>query len=92
MGYRIDYQGGNKKKYLTVKQKRVPKWVLGICCVLAALAVFGGSIRDFLLPGDPEVTGAAVTSLLSNLQEGKSVHSALHTFCEDILQGANIYE
>ena len=61
MAYRIEYPG--KKK-----AKGVPVWV--ILLAIGGLMLLRQRLGQFLLPGDPEVTGRALEMLLTQLRQG----------------------
>lgn len=45
-------------------------------------------VREFLLPGDAEATGRAVTVLVEDLRAGEPVGDAVKAFCGEILTHA----
>ena len=81
MAYRIEYPG--KKK-----AKGVPVWV--ILLALGGLALLRQRLGQFLLPGDPEVTGRALEMLLTQLRQGIGAGEAVSAFCKAVVQGAGI--
>lgn len=92
MGYRIEYDGGTVKRQDHRVNRRIRKpLLLGVFSVLVALALcwtpVRREIRDILLPGDPEVTAAALGGLVEDLHSGEPISDALHTFCVEILAG-----
>lgn len=96
MGYRIDY--GSMK---TSKRKDKLSFT-GIMAMTAGFlvlfvlltSVFWSSgrqkLRDFLLPGDPAVTGQALETMVSQLKDGESISEAVGAFCQEVLDGAGI--
>ena len=63
--------------------------ILGIILCVFALFIslrYGTTIKDFLIPGDPAVTTAAVDHLMDNLKEGNALKDALTDFCYEILE------
>lgn len=92
MGYRITYENGSIRKE-TVKINKL-KWkqcLIGmIAAVLAfALMIPGGRLwlRDLILPGDEEITAAALENMVGELRSGEPVGEALEAFCREILAG-----
>lgn len=81
MAYRIEYSG--KKK-----AKRFPVWI--VLPALGGLALLRQSLGRFLLPGDPEVTGRALETLLAQLRQGIGAGEAVSAFCKAVVQGAGI--
>ena len=81
MAYRIEYPG--KKK-----AKRFPVWI--VLPALGGLALLRQRLGQFLLPGDPEVTGRALETLLAQLRQGIGAGEAVSAFCKAVVQGAGI--
>lgn len=81
MAYRIEYPG--KKK-----AKRFPVWI--VLPAIGGLALLRQSLGRFLLPGDPEVTGWALETLLAQLRQGIGAGEAVSAFCKAVVQGAGI--
>ena len=81
MAYRIEYPG--KKK-----AKRFPVWI--VLPALGGLALLRQRLGQFLLPGDPEVTGRALEMLLTQLRQGIGAGEAVSTFCKAVVQGAGL--
>ena len=81
MAYRIEYPG--KKK-----AKRFPVWI--VLPALGGLVLLRQSLGRFLLPGDPEVTGQALETLLAQLRQGIGAGEAVSAFCKAVVQGAGI--
>lgn len=94
MGYQIQY--GNKvvKKQFVESSRRNQKVVMAVisicaCCVFAYLLThYKEALLKWLLPGDPEITRAAISTLGRNLRNGIALKDAVHAFCEEILSGA----
>lgn len=81
MAYRIEYPG--KKK-----AKGFPVWI--VLPALVGLVLLRQRLGQFLLPGDPEVTGRALEMLLTQLRQGIGAGEAVSTFCKTVVQGAGI--
>jgi hypothetical protein len=45
-------------------------------------------IRKHLLPGDPEITEAALGQLIGDIQNGERFSEAITTFCREIIDSA----
>lgn len=45
-----------------------------------------------LLPGDPEITAAALDELRQDLYDGQPIQEALTAFCREIIDGAHLPE
>ena len=97
MGYRIDYGSGQaKRQKLTAFPKKTAAKASGIVAAVLLLVVLfslcGGQIVDFLLPGDPAVTEAALEEMVTDLGEGEGFRDAFAAFCQKIVDGAALYE
>ena len=92
MAYKIDYIPVGKRQYL--KNRKTPEWlfptiaVLAFFAVVLALTAHYGS-TDWLLPGDPAVTRAALIDLIENLKAGEQFGDAVTAFCREVIQGAS---
>ena len=95
MGYTVNYDHGIK----IIEQSRKKmngRW----SCVLLVLMIAGSvllfSLNDArfdwkqLLPGDADITKAALTSFMRNLSEGADFKDSITAFCSEIIDGAQI--
>ena len=64
--------------------------MIAIITILAALWMHFNGIPDFLIPGKPEITKAAVTAMVGNIKNGVDLDDAVITFGKMILDGAEI--
>ena len=92
MGYRITYENGVIRKQ-ALRKYRV-KWKLWgtgvlVAGLVVALMVPQGRlwVRDLVLPGDEDVTAAALEGMVSDLRSGESIGVAVEAFCQEILSG-----
>ncbi len=89
MAYKIDYISVGKRQYST--NSKVTGWllpsltVLTLLAALIALTVYYGS-ADWLLPGDPAVTKAALKELIENLKSGEQFSDAVTAFCREVIR------
>jgi len=94
MGYRIEYERtGNIRRYsFTERRSRMWPYVLGAAVMMAVcLYGFAGDLlARFLLPGDPEITGQALDTMVEGLNSGQSLTEAITAFCQEIVANANI--
>ena len=89
MAYKMEYGLGmpviRTTKY--VKKKRIlglKGWItIGLIAAFAGVCIF----TDILIPGDAEVTKAAMSDFVSDLRGGEQVVDAFAAFCQTILQG-----
>lgn len=91
MGYRIEY--GSTTKY--ERRTAFPfgrinaMTVLFLIAFLLLTGVFwpegAAMLRRIFIPGDPEVTTAAISSMLDQLHEGEPVVEVIADFCGEII-------
>ncbi len=90
MAYKIDYIPVGRRQYAT--NRKIPNWVISSAIILSlfvaflALTVRYGS-ADWLLPGDPNVTKAALTELIEELKAGEQFGDAVTAFCREVIHG-----
>lgn len=79
----------------SVQKKRYNKVLIGasvLLLVAGAMAVKSTWlpwVQDYLLPGDPAVTAAALEEMVEDLKEGQGIVSAFRAFCREILAHAS---
>ncbi len=88
--YRIEYGKDSKRK-----MSRFPKGTafLVLICVVALVAAleFTGirqTLWNRMIPGDAQVTAAAIDGLVADIQAGQSPGNAFTAFCREILDHA----
>lgn len=89
MGYRVEYQEG-KVDEREVHPGRFP--VLLGACLLAFLVLVNSlwpqgwrTLRQWLIPGNPVVTVAALENFAEELKAGQPISDSLERFCKRIL-------
>lgn len=95
MGYRIDYRPVKKVRGVEKRTFRLAAFagiflmvfVIFACCFWPEGTAV---LRDWILPGDPTVTAAAMEELTDSLRMGERVADALRSFCVQILEGAAV--
>ena len=94
MSFRIQY--GISRHEVNSRKTKFKKWLpflLAVIFLVAGWLISLTEIRfDWLLPGDPEVTAAALESLRENLAAGESLGEAVTAFCREIINGAALGE
>ena len=88
MAYKIIYPTVGKRNYPT--RKAMPAWALPVALLSAlflVITVYNGS-ANWLLPGDPAVTEAALREMIENLSQGEAFGDAVTAFCKEIIAGA----
>lgn len=95
MGYRIDYGPVKKVRGVERRVSRIAS-LTGLFLLLFMITVCAfwpegtAVLRDWILPGDPAVTAAAMEELTDSLRTGEELSDSLRTFCIRILEGAAI--
>ena len=88
MSYSIAYSPDLNKKYPIVKSKRrkFPKklLILIMICITTYILMQCNVLR-YIMPGDPDVTMSALSTLVQDVGSGDSVKDAIMTFCEEII-------
>ena len=97
MGYKIDYKNGVSH----VQNTPVPNCIAGRKAFILLLLLIIGSVMLFslrtngfdwyqLLPGDANITKAALSELVDDLSEGVQFKDAITAFCTEIIDGAQL--
>ena len=95
MSYRIDYGPVKKVRGVEKRTSRVAA-LTGMLLLLFVITVCAfwpegaAVLRDWILPGDPAVTAAAMEELTDSLRTGEKLSGSLRTFCIRILEGADL--
>jgi len=94
MGYQIHYESvGRIEKTKPEKHRISGVLAVVMVCVLVigAVAVKTGAlpwVKDYLIPGDPDVTVAALQDMVAGLQSGEALGEAITAFCREIVAHA----
>lgn len=92
MSYCIKYNPELNKKYPDFKKQRnIPiKKILIIMILFVSAYIFAQSgWVHYLLPGDPDETASAFSTLVERVGDGDPVREAVYGFCEEIITGGN---
>ena len=94
MGYRVEYKSFGEEK----KLPKVRKYKSAVLAAALVLSLTGGAltvkltglpwVQKYLLPGDPEVTAAALEQMVEDLRSGHSLGDAVTAFCREIMENA----
>lgn len=92
MGYCIEYQKGT-----AVKKRRGEKRQWGWLTAAVLAAVIFASVRiagydrvkQFFIPGDPEVTQSAFHGFVEGIRGGTGLSESFAVFCREIIENAN---
>jgi hypothetical protein len=88
MAYKIIYPTVGKRNYPT--RKPMPAWAFSgalLSAIFLVITIYNGS-ANWLLPGDPAVTEAALRKMIENLSQGEAFGDAVTAFCKEIIAGA----
>lgn len=91
MSYSVTYGQDFFAQPKVRKRKTVRNISVFVLTLLLAAALLGVSkirttVRNFLLPGNGEVTADAVESFAGNMKSGMPFEDAAEVFCQQILQ------
>lgn len=94
MAYRVEYKSFGEEK----KQTKAQNHKRAIIAASLVLALTGGAltvkltglpwIQKYLLPGDPDVTAAALEQMVEDLRSGSNIGDAVTSFCKEIMGNA----
>ena len=89
MAYKMEYGMGSPIVLSTKNVKRKGKVgikKLLLVCIIVALIVLCAT-TDIFIPGDKEITKAAMNNLVNDVKGGEQVVDAFAAFCQTVLQG-----
>lgn len=61
-----------------------------ICLLLVSASSGIDNIKEWILPGNPKVTEAALDTLVTELRQGEPLNDAISAFCKEILVHADV--
>ena len=89
MSYCVSYNPEFSKRYPFAqrRQRQLSKTliVLVLIAALTAGAAWRGGILRFLIPGDPDVTVAAFSTMVEKVEMGEPLRESLLAFCREII-------
>lgn len=88
MSYCIEYNPELKRKYPRYKIKRpIPMKKLFYLTVIfvASYLLLQSKVYRYFLPGNPDVTISAFSTMVEQVGDGASMTDAVRTFCEEII-------
>jgi hypothetical protein len=94
MAYNIRYVSfGEEKKQPkdTQLRNKITASLLVLVLLIGAMTIKHGGLRwvtEYLLPGDPAVTAAALEGMVLDLREGENLYDAVTAFCREIMEHA----
>lgn len=89
MSYHVSYNPELSHRYPVVPQRRkkISKYlvVFGLIAALTAGAAWRGGILRLLIPGDPETTVAAFSTMVERVGMGEPLRESILGFCQEII-------
>ncbi len=88
MSYHITYNPDLSKRYPTEKKDRNKplKSAMLLLAIFVAVYVFTQSgVLRYLIPGDPEITAEAFSTMVKRVGDGETVGNAVVDFCKQII-------
>jgi len=93
VSYRITY--GKTREVRTGNRigKAYKHLIIWIMTLFIAISICwigwsNSEIRQYILPGDPQITEVALEQLVLDIRNGESISDAIATFCQEIMDNA----
>lgn len=86
MGYKIRYGPRIPAEKKRGSWQFIAVIVLAAAITLLCVDIWNG--RQWLLPGDPQITAQALDTMVDSLRAGGSVGEAITCFCREIIENA----
>ena len=90
MSYKVQYDPELDRKYpaLGFKNKKLKRKiiVLSLSALIFGTVLARSELARYFIPGDPEVTTAAFSTLIEQVGKGENATDAIMTFCREIIQ------
>lgn len=91
MAYQIVYTNAAAIKKHVPKRKIPGRLLLAVATILLIGGMFSTeTVQDFFLPGDPETTKDAFSTLTQELKDGERFSDAATAFCRYLLERDNL--
>lgn len=94
MGYKIKYGNATQKTKITYTSSHYFRIALvaltSLVIIFAILSVGKDTLRTYFIPGNPDVTQAAFSQMITDLSNGESLGDAFVVFCKEIIQSAKL--
>lgn len=88
MSYSVNYNPELRKKYPknNIRRKFPVKQTAVIVVILLCVSILAHSgLEMLLLPGNPDVTASALSTLTEKISNGEPIKDAVYCFCEEII-------
>lgn len=87
MAYQIRYTDTSMVK----QERKIRKSNVKVAIIICSALILAGilqikSVQNFLIPGDPEVTKAALSSFAQELRAGERFSDAAAVFCRQVIE------
>lgn len=88
MSYNITYNPELKRKYPIERKNNNNPLKIVVITLVGFIAVYGltkAGIMHYLIPGDPEITVDAFSTMVNRVSQGEAVGNAIAAFCREII-------
>lgn len=87
MGYKIHYASELDKKYpMKTKRHALPVLPMVLAVILLLCGLTGNlNLKELILPGNADVTGAALTMMIEQIKAGEPLNESITAFCTEII-------
>ena len=93
MSYHVEYNPEVNIRYSMPKTKRRNKggfaMLFFLGAAVASLIIAKTGWMQYLIPGDPEVTVEAFSTMVEQIETGTPVGESLRSFCKEIIANAS---
>lgn len=92
MSYCIEYNPEFKRKYPETKKKiqlPIKKLFILLAICIASYLFIQFRLYRYFIPGNPDVTVSAFSTMVERVGGGESVKDAVYDFCKEIIQNGN---
>ena len=88
MSYNITYNPDLKRRYPARRKGRCNPINIVVILLVGSVAMYGlmrSGIMRYFIPGDPEITVEAFSTMVARVGQGESVGNAVVDFCKEII-------
>ena len=92
MSYHIEYNPELKEKYPKVRKRRelpTRKMLVLLSVLIASYIFVQYRLYYYFIPGNPDITSSAFSTMIESVGEGEPVKDAFSVFCKEIIQNGN---
>ena len=92
MSYNITYNPELKKRYPVIRRNRSNPLNTALILLVSFVALYvltRSGIMHYFIPGDPEATVEAFSTMVKRVSQGETVGNAVVGFCKEIISGGH---